>query len=139
MWSWAPATAVYVPLNLWLGHIGKRASNGPASRAFSAAWASVGVMAAAILATLTIASYRTGQNAFVVWPSLAMALYGGAWFVFAMAQRRSWGFGVAAGCFATALACAALIESPEHWLAMGAGSLLFLVGPGLVMVRNSRA
>jgi hypothetical protein len=139
IWAWAPATAVYVPVVLWLSWRGKQNPPGPASRAFGAAWAGVGIMTAVIVATLTVASYSTGQNFFAVWPALAMALYGGAWFAFSMAQKRNWGFGVAAGCFATALACAALIGSPEHWLAMGLGSLLFLTGPGLIMVRNSRA
>lgn len=138
VWAWAPATVVYVPVVFWLSWLGGRSAKGPASRAFGAAWAGVGIMTAVVVATLTVASYRTGQNLFAVWPSLAMALYGGAWFVFSILQRRSWGLGVAAGCFATALACAVLIGSPEHWLAMGAGSLLFLVLPGIAMVRNRR-
>lgn len=137
-WSWAPAAAVYTPAVLWLTWRGKREPQGPASRAFTAAWSGVGAMAAVVLASLIIATYSTGENMFRVWPALATALYGGAWMAFSIAQRRYWGVAVALGCFATALACAVLIGSPEHWLAMGLGSLLFLAAPGVAMARNRR-
>ena len=75
---------------------------------------------------------------FRVWPALAMALYGGAWMAFSIAQRRHWGIGIATGCFASALACSALIGTPEHWLAIGVGSLLFMVVPGVAMLRGRR-
>jgi hypothetical protein len=137
-WAWAPATVVYLPLVVWLTWRGKREPQGPASRAFAAAWSGVGAMTAVVLGSLIIATYTTGENHFRVWPSLAMALYGGAWMAFSIAQRRHWGIGVAIGCFATALACSALIGTPEHWLAIGLGSLLFMAAPGIAMLRGRR-
>ncbi|HEY7799478.1 MAG TPA: hypothetical protein VIA80_11980, partial [Hyphomonadaceae bacterium] len=65
-------------------------------------------------------------------------LYGGAWTSISLIRRRYWGLAVAAGCFATAIACAALINTPEHWLAMGSGLLLFLAAPGAVIMRKSK-
>jgi hypothetical protein len=141
VWSWAPATVVYVPLVLWFSVIQARGGPlGPAARAFAAAWSGVGIMTAVIVAILTIASFKAHQPIFfTVWPAIALALYGGAWCCLALIRRRYWSFGVGVGCFATAIGCALLIGEPEHWLVMGLGMILFLGGPGLAILRAARA
>ncbi len=135
MWSWLPATLVYLPVLAVILIRSHKMPLGPAGRAFSAAWTGVGVMTWVIIALLAIATPRVGPSVWGVWPALAVTLYGGAWTVIALVRRRYWGLLVAAGCFATALACAALIGSPEHWLAMGLGLLLCLAVPGALMMR----
>jgi hypothetical protein len=91
-----------------------------------------------IIAILVIATPRTGPAIWTVWPALAMCLYGGAWTSISLIRRRYWGLAVAAGCFAIAIACASLINTPEHWLAMGLGLLLFLALPGAVIIKKSK-
>lgn len=124
VWSWAPATIVYIPALIYILFKTRGATQGPAGRTFAAAWTGVGLMTWVIIAILVIATSRTSPMIWTVWPSLAVSLYGGAWTSISLIRRRYWGLAVAAGCFATAIACAALIGTPEHWLAMGSGLLL---------------
>jgi hypothetical protein len=138
VWSWAPGTAVYLPILAFILFRGRNAPQGPASRAFAAAWTGVGLMTWAIIAVLVVATPRTSPMIWAVWPALAVSLYGGAWTSISLVRRRYWGLAVAAGCFATAIACAALINTPEHWLAMGLGLLLFMAVPGALIMRRSR-
>lgn len=139
-WSWAPGAVVYLPCLIFLLIRGHGAVVGPAGRAFAAAWAGVGLMTWVIVTVLAVAASRTGPTVWYVWPALALTIYGGAWTSMALATRRYWGLLVAAGCFATAIACSALIETAEHWLAMGVGLLLFVAVPGwLMMMRAHRA
>jgi hypothetical protein len=138
IWAWLPGTIVYLPILAVILFKSRNATRGPASRAFAAAWAGVGLMTWVIIAILVIAAPRTGPAIWTVWPALAVSLYGGAWTSISLIRRRYWGLAVAAGCFATAIACAALINTPEHWLAMGSGLLLFLAAPGAVIMRKSK-
>jgi hypothetical protein len=138
VWSFGPATAVYLPLLGLIMFKSRHTTHGPASRAFAAAWAGVGLMTWVIIAILVIATPRTGPQIWTVWPALAVSLYGGAWTSISLVRRRYWGLAVAAGCFATAIACAALINTPEHWLAMGLGLLFFLAAPGVVIMRKNK-
>ncbi|MDP3739050.1 MAG: hypothetical protein Q8R02_16775 [Hyphomonadaceae bacterium] len=138
VWSWAPGTAVYLPILAVILFTSRGLSVGPAGRAFAAAWSGVGLMTWVIIALLAIAASRTGLVIWTIWPALAVTLYGGAWTVIGLVRRRYWSLLVAAGCFATALSCAALIDTPEHWLAMGLGLLLCMAVPGAAMMRMAK-
>jgi hypothetical protein len=138
VWSWAPAAVVYTPWLFVLLFAGRRATFGPSGRGFAGPWAGVGLMTVMTVSVLAVATPATGPQVWLVWPALAVTIYGGAWASAAFASGRYWGLVVAAGCFATAIACSALINTPEHWLAMGLGLLLFVAVPGWLMMRRAR-
>jgi peptidoglycan/LPS O-acetylase OafA/YrhL len=141
VWSWAPAAAVYALAYLWL-HIqtSRRAAefSGPAARAFAAVWSGVMLATAAMVAVVWIASERLQAPIYAAWPAMALGLYGAAWAVIGIVRKAWWMLGVTAGCFASAVACAFLIGQKEHWLAMGAGLLLFMAVPGWIVWRGKR-
>src|SRR5262245_22814706 len=115
VWSFGPGTAVYLPLLAFILLKSRHTPQGPSSRAFAAAWTGVGLMTWVIITILVVATPRTSPQIWTVWPALAVSLYGGAWTSISLVRRRYWGLAVAAGCFATAIACASLINTPEHW------------------------
>jgi hypothetical protein len=138
LWSWLPATIVYIPVMLFLFTRGRDIAQTPTGRAFAAAWTGVGIMTWVIVTVLGIAASHIGPLVWSVWPALAVSLYGGAWTTVSLVRRRYWGLAVAAGCFATALGCAMLIDTPELWLVMGLGLLLFLALPGALIMSKRR-
>jgi hypothetical protein len=138
IWAWLPGTIIYLPMLALIIFKSRNAPQGPTSRAFAAAWAGAGIMTWVIISVLVVATPNAGPAIWAVWPALAVTLYGGAWTSISLIRRRYWGLAVAAGCFATAIACAALINTPEHWLAMGLGLLLFMAVPGALIMRKSR-
>lgn len=135
VWLYIPASVVYVPICIWLNIRGTRISWGPGARAFAAAWSGVGVVTITVVAIMFLATLRTGIPYHETWPAIALALYGGAWCMFAIVRGRLWAFLVSLGCCASAVACAALIHNNELWLAMGVGLLLFVGLPGFAMMR----
>jgi len=135
-WSWAPAAAVYLPAVVFLSLRSRGLTLGPAARAFAASWTAVMLMTFAVVGVLVVASIRSGTAFYAVWPSLAFALYGGAWTMTGVVRGRVLVLGVAAGCFLMALICAFMTGVNEQWLAVGIGLLLFMAAPGAVMMRK---
>jgi hypothetical protein len=139
IWAWAPATAVYVPICLWISVRGRSQPWGPGARMFAAAWSAVSLLTLTIVAVVVIASYTLKTNLAVVWPPLALAIYGGSWLVMGIMLKRKWALLVALGCCATAILMSFLAGTNEHWLVMGLGLLAFLALPGAAMSWKKRA
>ena len=135
---WAPATAIYLPVWFLIHRRSDYAAMGPTARVFGAAWLAVLLMTLVIVACLVTAQLNSGVAYGLIWPAIACTFYGGAWLVIALIRRRAWMGLVAAGCFATAVACAALIGRTGMLLALGAGLLLFFAVPGFALMRALR-
>jgi hypothetical protein len=138
-WLWIPATLIYVPVLLLLSHRARSMIPGSGARVWVAAWSAMGLMSGAVLLALIMARGRIDAPFLLLWPPMAFALYGGAWTMLAIVRRQSsYGF-VAGGSFFTAIVCAMLISTPTQWLVMGIGILLWVAGPGAVIVLGTRA
>jgi len=138
LWSWLPATLLYVPVWFVINAKSDYRVMGPSARVFSAVWMAVFLMTLSIVASLITAQVRTGVIYGLIWPSIACSLYGGAWMVGALIRRRAWMGLVALGCLAAAIACAATAGEPRMLLVLGAGLLALFAVPGLVLIQLSR-
>lgn len=138
VWSWLPATALYAPVWLVINAKSDYRAMGPSARVFGAAWMSMFLMTLTIVVSLITAQVGTGVTYGLIWPSIACALYGGAWMVGALIRRRLWMGLVAVGCFATAVACATFAGRPVMLSILGAGLLAFFMVPGLALIQLSR-
>jgi hypothetical protein len=137
-WIGIVATAVYLPTLLLLKRTGRETVWGPSKRLFMASWSAMGVMGAATLVCLILARGQVDAVFLLLWPALSSILWGGSWVLIAMVRREAWQVAVAGGCFLTAAVCAALIGEPQQWLALGIGILLFVAGPGLLIMQQAR-
>jgi len=131
------STIVYLPVLLWLFYRGRNAypRAAPSIQAFGAVWSSVGMTTLAIVAVISTAAWRLHEpRMWQLWPAACFALYGAAWWSVSMA-RRGWGLRlVAIGSYATAVINGFLIGTPDLVLGFAIGILLWLSGPGLVML-----
>lgn len=135
---WLPGVLVYAPINALIGFRHRDRVLGPTARVFGSAWAATGLMTIAAVLVLMLGQSQTGNPFYMVWPGLALVLYGGAWVVIAMILRKPWPWVIATGCFAAALSCALLIKEAAQWLVV-AGAFFLLVGaPGAAIVYASR-
>jgi hypothetical protein len=137
-WAYMPATAIYIPICIWLAYDGRRQQWGPAARVFAAAWSGVSIMTFTVVGIVIAATLKTGTNLAVVWPPTALALYAGAWLALGIVLKRLWAILLAIGCSLTAILMGALTGAPEEWLVMGLGMLLFMAAPGFLMMRTKK-
>lgn len=135
---WAPGAVLYLLAYPVLMIRAKGAVIGPGARAFAAAWCGVALMTAAAVAVTVAASFSSGHPMYEIWPAMAFVLYGGAWAAIGIVRKNPGWFGVALGCFATAVIAAAMLTQAGVWLVMAAGLLLFVAGPGLAIIRRAR-
>jgi hypothetical protein len=139
LWGWLPATLLYAPYSIYFSLRFRGAWSGPTLRAFTFAWLAVILMTVTIVAVIFTARAQTGVAYELLWPPIAMALYGGSWTIIGLVRRDAGDLLIAAGCFATAVTCAFLIGGPAMFLALGLGILLFLGGPGVRIMLKARA
>jgi hypothetical protein len=138
IWGWLPATLLHIPYAIVFSIRTRGYKPGPTIRTFMVAWGAMVLMTGAIVASLFMARAQTGVPYDQVWPAIALALYGGAWTVVSVTRKSLGDFVVALGCFITAVICAALIDRPEKFLALGLGIVLFFAGPGLAIMLRAR-
>lgn len=138
VWGWLPATVIHVIYSIPYSRRLHGVTPGPALKVFGVAWVAVVLMSAAIVGAIFAARARTGIAFEVIWPAVAVALYGGAWTIVGAARRNLGDFVVALGCFITAVICGALAGTPAIFLALGLGIVLFLGGPGLAIMLQAR-
>ncbi|HEX5005624.1 MAG TPA: hypothetical protein VFV70_00845 [Hyphomonadaceae bacterium] len=138
VWAWAPATAAYVPICLWINLRSSKQPWGPGARMFAAAWSAVALLTLTVVTVVITASFRTGLNYAGVWPAFALGIYGASWLVMGILLKRMWAVAVAFGCSVTAIVMSFLIDSPHMWLVMGIGLLLLLAVPGAAIMRKNK-
>lgn len=138
--GWAP-TLVYIPVMFVLIWVGRTAKAGAASRAMAAAWGGIGLVTLTILASLVAVGWRLHDPRFLVhaWPPVALALYAGAWLVFAIVRGRPRWSAVTLGCIVTAIATALATETPWNLVVLGLGLLAWMAAPGAVLMWLGRA
>ena len=137
-WLWLPAAILYLPVFIWLLRQGRADTWGPSKRLFISVWSAVGTMGGVTLACLIIATFKIGGYFMLLWPPLAFMLWGGGWMAVSIARRETWCKWLAWGCFATAALAAWLIRLPEQWLVMALGMIVWIAGPGLLIILRAR-
>lgn len=112
---------------------------GAASQGLSASWSALGAAFIVTLLALIAAAAATKDHAIPrLIPAMMFAFYGAGWMAAYMVVRKSAHGVIAIGCFALTIASGVLVESPELWLAHGMGLLIFVVLPGLAVVRDAK-
>lgn len=137
-WSWTPGAAAYGIVALYLWRRARGETLGPSARGFAAAWSMVGVMSAATVGVLMIATARTNAPFYEAWPALAFVIYGGSWTVASAIRKRAWLGMVALGAYATGLLAAARLNAPDMWLVEAAGAFLFVAPPGALIMHLAK-
>jgi hypothetical protein len=135
------ATLLFVPISVVLSLKGPKPKPGSSTgRAFAAAWSGMGLTTITVVAVILIAGWRLHvPMMWQVWTSVCFALWGAAWWVVAMLRpRRGWVW-VALGSLANALVNAFLVGSRDELLGCGIGILLWLGGPGLMILLQNRS
>jgi hypothetical protein len=138
-WLWLDGLVAFLGAVAWISVKYRGRPPGAASRALAAAWAGVGTALIFAVIGLVAATRRLGLPLLTTWvfPLVLFTLIGAAWGV-AYAVRRRLAFALAAaGSFAAAVLCGALIARPEEWLVLSGGLLLVLAVPGGLIVRSA--
>jgi hypothetical protein len=134
----AVGLALYFPITFWLSWRGRAAAWGSSKRLFGATWGAMGAMSGVTLVSLALASAEMHAPFLLLWPSIALVLWGGSWAVIASARRELWQYGVAVICFVMAVWCATLIGDPKQWLMLGVALLVVMAAPGLFITLQAR-
>jgi hypothetical protein len=139
-WIGVGSTVVFLPVLVLMMSRSRGWAPGPTGRAFAAAWTSVAATIIALGTATWLAGVRLGvPDLWQLWPSILFGVYGSCWAGVAVV-RRSLGWGlVALGCYATSVVSALLIGTPNLLLCLGFGLLVWLAGPGLVLMSRARA
>lgn len=130
-------------LALWLLTPATRDRPGAASagnKAAGLAWMSMGFSIGAVFLAFLVAAGQTGE--WVVMDlllSVVFALYGAAWGVSAGMSGVRWLWLVSVGSLVSAVGLAFLVGEPELYLSFALGLLVWVVAPGLLMMRQARA
>lgn len=137
-WGWGPGTLLYIPYSLWFFRRYRGITPGPTLKTFGFAWSAMGMMTLAIVTVILVAGARTGQSFIPIWPPIALALYGGVWWIIALVRRDRGDGIVAIGCFLFAVLAALVVGTPAMFAVLGAGLLLFFGGPGVRIMLKAR-
>ena len=138
-WLWLDGVVVFLGSVAWISVKYRGRPPGAASRALAAAWAGVGTALIFAVLGLVAAARQLGLPLLVTWvfPLILFTLIGAAWGVaYAVRRRRIFAL-AAAGSFAAALLCGALMSRPEEWLVLAGGLVLLVASPGAVIVRSA--
>ncbi len=137
IWS----TIVYVPVAILLAFIFRAPKvESPRALAALAGWSGIGLTTLSILAVIFIAGARLHEpKMWQVWTCVCFSLYGAAWWVAAILRPRKGWLLVALGSYLTAVANAFFVSTWDVLLVCGLGLIVWISGPGLVIVMRPRA
>jgi hypothetical protein len=139
-WIWLVATVVYIPFQIGLMLLSPKPKPGASTgRAFLPTWAGMGLITVVMVAVIFIAGVRMhDRQVWQIWTSLIFAVWGGAWLGVAMLRPRHGWMWIALGSFANAMVNAFLINTPNETLGCAVGILLWMGGPGVMIMLNAR-
>ena len=133
-------TVVFLGLLVWIIRRNAPIRGNATARAVGSVFGAVGLTNLALV--LIIGSIAWRMHSITIWliyPCAVMVLQGMAWLVAFMMRRRSWMAVVAVGWFLTGLGMALFIDNMAGFVASaGVGMLLFMLLPGLWMLRRSQ-
>jgi hypothetical protein len=139
-------TGVFVGLLVWIiarERAARVRGGGSKARAVSAVLGAVGVANLVLIFVIGLIAWRERSlTTWLIYPCTVMVLQGAAWLVIYALWRRAWFAGVALGWFATGAVMAVGVAYGNLALfiaAAGVGFLAFMLAPGLVLMRQSRA
>lgn len=139
-------TIVFLALLTWIidrERRSRRPAGGAIAKAVAAVLSAVGIANLALIFVIGLIAWR--EKSLVIWliyPCTVMVLQGMAWMVIFTLRRRAWFAGVAMGWFATAAAMSVGVAFQSFALFIGAGGLgflAFMLVPGWILMRQSRA
>ena len=112
-----------------------------ANKAVGVAFQTMGMTNLVIVGIVGLVAWRQQSwETWLIYGAVVYALQGAAWAVACTLMKRFWLGLVAAGWFATSLAMAAVTgDAATYVLISGLGLLLWMLIPGLVLVRQARA
>lgn len=134
-------TALFLAALTWslVRHRG-RAAGSTANKAVSVAFGTMGMTNLVILGIVGLVAWRQQSwETWLIYGAVVYALQGAAWAVAYTLMKRFWLGLVAAGWFATSLGMAAANGPATYVLISGLGLFLWMLIPGLVLVRQARA
>lgn len=110
------------------------------TRAFSGAFAGIGMSYLVMLTVLMWAAYKLNNGVFViVYCVVVFAGQGAGWYVFWVLRREPWIALVAIGWYLAALLTGFNMRMPDFLLCMGISMLVLMALPGWVMIRRNPA
>jgi hypothetical protein len=137
---WIVATGLYVPYIVYRKRVcleTKPGATAITNRAVGAAWRGLGYVMLSLLAASWLLAFQFKSDlVFAMWPSIVLAIYGGAWVVAAAMSEVKWLKPVAALCFIASVAIALTVSSPLCFPILAAALLVVMALPGWLLMRD---
>lgn len=133
-------TIVFLGLLVWIIRRNAPIRGNATARAVGSVFGAVGLTNLALVLIIGSIAWRLHSlTIWLIYPCTVMVLQGMAWLVAFMLRRRGWMAAVAIGWFITGLGMALFIDNMAGFVAAaGAGMFLFMLLPGLWMLRGAR-
>lgn len=137
---WWAVTVVYVPA-MWAYRRAyscrKPGATALTNRAIASAWRGIGYAFMAVLVASVVIAYRFHSTmAFIMIPTLIVAVYGAAWLVAGAMSGLSWLNYVAAACFVIAVLLAVTAGLAMTYFVFAAAMFGLLALPGWLLMRS---
>jgi hypothetical protein len=136
---WLIVMVLFFGAMAWSAWGGRRAPRDTVpTRAFSAAFAGIGMSYLVMLTVLMWAAHKLNNGVFViVYCVVVFAGQGAGWYVFWVLRREPWIALVAIGWYVAALLTGFNMRMPDFLLYMGLSMLLLMALPGWLMIRRN--
>jgi hypothetical protein len=136
---WLIVMVLFFGAMAWSAWGGRRAPRDTVpTRAFSAAFAGIGMSYLVMLTVLMWAAHKLNNGVFViVYCVVVFAGQGAGWYVFWVLRREPWIALVAIGWYGAAVLTGFNMRMPDFLLYMGLSMLLLMALPGWLMIRRN--
>ena len=139
-------TVVFLGLLTWVivrEQTSRRPAGGAVAKAIGAVLGAIGIANLVLVFVVGIVAWRAGSlTIWLIYPCVVMVLQGAAWLVIYALRRRAWFGAVALGWYVTGSVMAVGVAYENFTLFIGAaglGFLAFMLVPGWIMMRSSKA
>ena len=136
---WLVVMVLFFGAMAWSAWGGRRAPRDTVpTRAFSAAFAGIGMSYLVMLTVLMWAAHKLHNGVFIiVYCVVVFAGQGAGWYVLWVLRREPWIALVAIGWYVAALVTGFNMRMPDFLLYMGLSMLLLMALPGWLMIRRN--